>query len=76
MSEHQQFLHEREKIDDLLQKGYRIKKVTESFSGDIVQFEKGRNPEEEKIEETLLILTPKGRKYFSVKIIQLAQKII
>lgn len=74
MSEYQQFLLEREQIDCLLQNGYKIKKVIESLSGDIVQFEKSRNPEEEKTKETLLILTPKARKYFSVKIIQQAQE--
>lgn len=72
MSEYQLFLQEREQIDDLLQKGYKITKVTESLSGDFVQFEKSRNTIEEKTEEILLILTPKARKYFAVKIFEQA----
>jgi len=74
MSEHQQFLQEQEQIDDLLQKGYKIKNVNESLDGDIVRFEKSSHLEEEKIEETLLLLTPKARKYYSVKLSQQAQE--
>ncbi|WP_026695668.1 hypothetical protein [Peribacillus kribbensis] len=73
MSEHQQYVLEREQIDDLLQKGYKIKKVIESLSGDIVQFEQDSNTEEEPTKEILLILTPNARKYFSVKLIEQAQ---
>ena len=48
----------------LLQKGYKIKKVTENLNGALVDFEKGKNT------ETLHIVTAEGRKYFSVKLIQ------
>jgi hypothetical protein len=70
MSENQQFLQERDRIDFLIQKGYRIKKVTESLNGDIVEFVKRENNNEENKVETLHILTPNARKYFSVKLIQ------
>lgn len=70
MSEYQQFLQERDRIDFLIQKGYRIKKVTEHLNGDTVEFEKCENNMEETEVETLHISTPNGRKYFSVKLIQ------
>lgn len=60
MSDYHQYLTEREKIDFLIQKGYRIKDVLENLSGAFVQFEK------EKDIETLHILTAEARKYFSV----------
>lgn len=64
MSEYQQFLHERDQIDFLLQKGYKIKKVTENLNGALVDFNKEENT------ETLHIRTAEGRKYFSIKVIQ------
>ena len=64
MSDYQQFLQERDQIDFLLQKGYKIKKVTENLSGAIVDFEKSEDT------ETLHILTAEARKYLSVKVIQ------
>ncbi|MED1201502.1 hypothetical protein [Heyndrickxia acidicola] len=70
MSEYQQFLQERDRIDFLIQKGYRIKKVTESLNGDIVEFENKENNREETKVETLHILTPNARKYFSAKLLQ------
>jgi hypothetical protein len=65
MSEYQQFLQERDRIDFLIQKGYRIKKVTETLNGDMVEFEKDK----EEV-EILQVSTPNARKYFSVKMIQ------
>lgn len=69
MSEHQQFLQEREQIDFLLNKGYQIKTVTESLDGDIVAFEREDSNKEKNI-EMVLIQTPNARKYFSVILIQ------
>ncbi|MBD1382486.1 hypothetical protein [Metabacillus arenae] len=68
MSEYNQFLQERERIDFLLQKGYKIKNITENLSGAFVEFEKIEEPHEEN--ETLHILTPDARKYFSVVLIK------
>ena len=69
MSEYLQFLNERDQIDLLMQKGYRMKRVTETLNGDLVEFESCENQEENK-RETLLITTPNARKYFSVKLLK------
>ncbi|MFS0861876.1 hypothetical protein [Fredinandcohnia sp. 179-A 10B2 NHS] len=66
MSEYQQFLQERDRIDFLLQKGYKIASITENLNGAYVNFENGKNAEA----ETLHIVTPEGRKYFSVMLIK------
>ncbi|WP_110111242.1 hypothetical protein [Bacillus sp. CGMCC 1.16541] len=63
MSSYQEFLAEREKIDYLIQKGYKITGVTENLSGAFVQFEK-QDPDHTE-ECTLQILTADARKYFS-----------
>jgi hypothetical protein len=61
LSEYQEFLQERDRLDFMVQKGYRIKNVLENLSGAFVEFE---NLEGES--ETLQVLTPDARKYFSV----------
>ena len=40
MSEYQEFLQERDRIDYLVQMGYKIKTITENLSGAIVEFRK------------------------------------
>jgi broad-specificity NMP kinase len=70
MSEYQLFLQERDRIDSLIQKGYKIKKITENLSGAMVEFEKSESQSKETKRETLQIVTPNARKYFSVKLIQ------
>lgn len=72
MSEYQTFLQERDRIDFLIQNGYKIKSITENLSGAFVEFEKSGKPDEPEAEnqkETLHIQTPDARKYFSVKLI-------
>lgn len=64
MSEYQIFLKERDQIDFLFQKGFRINSITENLSGAFVDFQK------EDVTETLHIVTPEGRKYFSVLLIK------
>ncbi|WP_453990235.1 hypothetical protein [Bacillus nitroreducens] len=64
MTEYQLFLHERDRIDFLLQKGFTITNVIENLSGAFVEFTK----EDEK--ETLHIVTPDARKYFAVMLIK------
>lgn len=64
MSEYQIFLQERDKIDFLLQKGYKITNIIENLSGAFVDFEN------KKEKETLHIITPEGRKYFAVMLIK------
>ncbi|MFC0273039.1 hypothetical protein ACFFIX_16560 [Metabacillus herbersteinensis] len=68
MSDYHLYLAERDKIDFLLQKGYRINGVLENLSGAFVQFEK--EIDEETTTETLHILTAEARKYFSVMMIK------
>jgi len=69
MSEHQQFLDERDKIDFLIQKGFRIHQVHEHLNGSSVDF---YHPEVNKT-ETLLIGNANARKYFSSLLIQQKQ---
>jgi predicted GNAT superfamily acetyltransferase len=61
MSEYQEFLNERDKIDFLLQKGFNIEKVTENLSGAFVLFKHSENNRS----ATLHIKTANARKYFS-----------
>lgn len=64
MSEYQAFLQERDKIDFLLQKGFKITNIIENLSGAFVDFEKKGE------KETLHVITPEGRKYFTVMLIK------
>ncbi|MFD2130811.1 hypothetical protein ACFSKI_06115 [Pseudogracilibacillus auburnensis] len=66
MSEYKTFLQERDRIDFLVQKEYKITNVTESLNGAFVELE--NVAEDEK--EMLHIITPEGRKYFAVVLIQ------
>lgn len=70
MSEYQQFLQERDRIDILLLKGFKIKNITENLSGAFVEFEKRKNHGGECDNETLHITTPEARKYFSIILIK------
>ncbi|MEQ2528245.1 hypothetical protein EKG37_04270 [Robertmurraya yapensis] len=65
MSDYQQYLQERDRIDYLYQKGYKITNIKEDLEGAQIEFQRA---EEDK--ETLHILTAEGRKYFSVRVIQ------
>jgi hypothetical protein len=67
LSEYQEFLQERDRIDFLVEKGFKIKNITENLSGAFVEFEKTLDSEIEN--ETLHILTADARKYFSVVLI-------
>ncbi|MGJ7922655.1 hypothetical protein [Neobacillus sp. LXY-4] len=68
MSEYKQFLIEREQIDSLIQKGYKIFSVNEDLNGSQVEFLKSGSDNE--LMETLHIISPGGRKYFSVKLLE------
>jgi hypothetical protein len=61
MSEHQQYLDEKAKVDFLIQKGYRINNILENLNGSYVNF---IHPKDQS-KETLHISTANGRKYFS-----------
>ncbi len=68
MSSYHEYMAEREKIDFLLQKGFKITAVTENLSGAFVTFERTEKNQTEQ--ETLHILTADARKYFSSVLIQ------
>ncbi|NBI27961.1 hypothetical protein [Chengkuizengella marina] len=72
MSSYNQYLVEKEKIDALLQRGYKIKNVRENLSGSFVEFELKDISENRKFEnkKTLLVTNADARKYFSSLIIQ------
>lgn len=70
MSEYQEFLQERDRIDFLIQNGYKITNITENLSGAFVHFEKSKDPQADSKKETLHILTAEARKYFSVMVLQ------
>lgn len=72
MSDHQQFMKEREQIDFYIQKGYKMTNFIENLSGAIVEFSKKKDANGEKTTQSLHILTANGRKYFSSKFIQQA----
>ncbi|NRD79640.1 hypothetical protein HPT25_19960 [Bacillus sp. BRMEA1] len=61
MSEYKEFLEERDKIDFLIQKGYRISAVREHLNGATVEF---FHPNK-NLTETLHFGTANARKYFS-----------
>ena len=61
MSDYQQYLNERDKLDFLIQKGFRINAVHEHLNGASVEFYHPGNKET----ATLLIGTANARKYFS-----------
>lgn len=68
MSSYHEYMAEREKIDFLPQKGFKITAVTENLSGAFVTFERIEKNQTEQ--ETLHILTADARKYFSSVLIQ------
>lgn len=70
MSDYQQFLQERDRIDFLIGKGFKIKSISENLSGSFVEFEKKEDSQSEVGKETLHILTAEARKYFAVKLLQ------
>jgi len=70
MSDYQQFLAERDKIDYFIQKGCRISGVREHLNGASVDFLHPNG----NVTETLLIGTANGRKYFSSLLIRQKQE--
>ncbi|MDP5274242.1 hypothetical protein [Chengkuizengella axinellae] len=72
MSSYQKYLDEKEKIDSLLQKGYKIKNIHEDLSGSHLEFELDGIDESSELEikETLLITNADARKYFSTILFQ------
>ncbi|MFD4707084.1 hypothetical protein ACFWM3_19760 [Gottfriedia sp. NPDC058432] len=67
MSTYKEFLIERNQIDSLMKKGYKIKNVRETLDGAYVDFE---NQDEEEQFITLHIMNADTRKYFGSLIIK------
>ena len=67
MSTYKEFLIERNQIDSLIKKGYKIKNVSETLDGAYVDFE---NQDEEEKFITLHIMNADTRKYFGSLIIK------
>lgn len=65
MSEYQQFLHEKQLVDQYMQAGYKIVNIKENLSGMFVELNV-TNSEENNI--MLLITTAEARKYVSTKL--------
>jgi hypothetical protein len=72
MSEYQQFLAERDRIDFLIQKGYRISGVREHLNGATVDFVHPNG----NVIETLQIGNANARKYFSSLLIKQNQGLL
>ena len=69
MSDYQQYLEEKSRIDGLLSKGFAIRYITENLSGAFLEFTK--ETQDGSFEtDTVHIQTADGRKYFSVKYIE------
>jgi hypothetical protein len=62
MSSFKEFLEERNQIDSLIMKGYKIKTIRESLDGAFVEFE---NEAEFEKHITLHIMNADTRKYFA-----------
>jgi hypothetical protein len=70
MSDHQEYMKEKQAIDALLEEGYRITEVDENLSGAFVTFELHDHVLKNKRQaKQLHVRTPDGRKYFSNLII-------
>lgn len=70
MSDYQQFLNERDKIDYFIGKGYRINAVNEHLNGATVDFLHPNG----NVTESLLIGTANARKYFSSLLLKQIQE--
>lgn len=66
MSDYQQFLNERDKIDFLIENGYLITGVREDLNGATIDFSQMNDNKK----ETLHVTTANARKYFSSILIQ------
>lgn len=66
MSDYQEYLAEREKIDLLVNQGYQIEHVTENLSGAFVIFRSNKATEPQQLH----IKTADARKYFSTLLLK------
>jgi hypothetical protein len=74
MSDYQQYLAERDKIDFFINKGFKIKNVEENLEGAFLFLENDITMEDKPQEETLHIKHADSRKYFASILIQQLRK--
>ncbi|MGJ9457437.1 hypothetical protein [Oceanobacillus sp. CF4.6] len=67
MSNYQEFIEEKQEIDALLKDNYRIKKITGTLEGDVVEFEKQG---EFAVKRSILLTNPDSRKYVTTLLIK------
>ncbi|QFT89978.1 hypothetical protein FIU87_15035 [Bacillus sp. THAF10] len=65
MSDYQQYVAEKEKIDFFIVKGYHIKSVEENLEGSFLLLEKNGDEKENVEQQTLHIKHADARKYFA-----------
>ncbi|MEH6942928.1 hypothetical protein [Bacillus sp. JJ722] len=68
MSDHQLYVQEKNRLDALLEQGYKIKNVMENLSGTFVELENSNQVPERLVR--IHLTTANARKYFSVKFIE------
>lgn len=68
MSDYQEYLAERDKMDYYLGKGWKISSVTENLSGAFLVFK-----DQDDSEAEMQVKTADGRKYFSAMLIAQAK---
>ncbi|HZH61207.1 MAG TPA: hypothetical protein VEY70_16920 [Metabacillus sp.] len=68
MSEHKEFLLEKERIDSLYEQGFTIARVTENLSGAFVHFQRINDKGEKEIREVQIKMA-EARRYFSTLLI-------
>ncbi|KPB05115.1 hypothetical protein [Bacillus sp. CHD6a] len=74
MSDYQQYIAEKEKIDFFIHKGFRIKEVEENLEGSFLVLERRDSQKEISHEETLHIKHADSRKYFASLLIKQHQQ--
>ncbi|NMH75045.1 hypothetical protein HF078_18365 [Bacillus sp. RO2] len=74
MSDYQQYIAEKEKIDFFINKGFRIKDVEENLEGSYLVLERHDGKKEISHEETLHIKHADSRKYFASLLIKQQQR--
>ncbi|TYS69211.1 hypothetical protein FZC76_08020 [Sutcliffiella horikoshii] len=74
MSDYQQYIAEKEKLDFFINKGFRIKDVEENLEGSFLVLERHDGKKEIFHEETLHIKHADSRKYFASLLIKQQQR--
>ena len=68
MSEYEQFLKEKEKIDHYFEQGFEIYSVIENLSGTLIEFASSKDNGSERVE--VLLTTAEARKYIATRLLR------